>query len=124
MLYPEMFAEVLAVHDKLTECTGAGVPIPVKASVVVGLWALLAVKVSVALKVPATVGLNVTVNGTLWPAAMVTGSVSPLTTNNELFELAPVTVTLAPVALSVPEPVPLSPATMLPRFRVAGLTDN
>jgi hypothetical protein len=50
------------------------------------------------------------------------GRVKPLTTKTELFELAPVTVTLAPVTLRVPEPVPLSPAMTLPRFMDVGLT--
>lgn len=39
-----------------------------------------------------------------------------------MLELAPVTITLAPVALNVPDPVPLAPATTLPRDRVAGET--
>jgi hypothetical protein len=65
MLYPEIPEDELPVHDKFTECTGAGVPVPVRASVVVGLCALLAVNVSVAFATPATVGLKVTVKGTL-----------------------------------------------------------
>lgn len=32
MLYPETSAEVLAAHDKFTECLGAGVPLPVNDS--------------------------------------------------------------------------------------------
>ena len=82
------------------------------------------VNVSVALVDPATVGLNVTVNGMLCPAVIVTGSDKPITANTELFELAAVTVTFAPLALSVPEAVPLSPTVTLPRSRVAGLTVN
>ena len=113
---------MLPVQDRFTEWTGAGVPVPVRVSVVVGLCALLAVNVNVAFATPATVGLNVTVNGTLWPAAIVVGNVKPLTTKTELFEVAPVTVTLAPVALRLPEPDPLSPATTLPRFMAVGLT--
>jgi hypothetical protein len=30
-----MFGDVLAVHDRFTVCTGAGVPVPVSGSVVV-----------------------------------------------------------------------------------------
>ena len=56
--------------------------------------------VSVAVTAPAVVGLNVTVNGTLCPAGMVTGSDSPPTLNTELFEVAAVTVTLAPLSAS------------------------
>ena len=35
MLYPEMLGEVLALHDRLTACVGAAVPVPVVAAVVV-----------------------------------------------------------------------------------------
>lgn len=94
-LYPEMFPEVLAVQDRLTECVGAAVPLPVTVSVVVEGCALL-VKVRVALALPATVGLNVTLNGTLCPAGMVSGSEIPPSVNVLLLEVAPVTVTLAP----------------------------
>jgi hypothetical protein len=48
-------------------------------------------------------GLKVMVKGTLWPAGMVTGSDSPPTLNTELLVFAPVTVTLAPPALIVPD---------------------
>jgi hypothetical protein len=34
MLYPEIPGEVLALHDKLTVCVGAAVPVPVAAAVV------------------------------------------------------------------------------------------
>jgi len=123
MLYPEMFADVLPVHDKFTEYTGAGVPLPVSAAVVGEPVALL-VKVNVALTVTAAVGVNVTVKGTLCPAASVTGSDKPLTVKTELLVLAPVTVTLATLALSVPDAVPLSPTTTLPRESVAGITES
>jgi hypothetical protein len=115
--------DVLAFHDRLTVCVDAGVPVPVTVSVVV-LGCALLVNVSVALTAPATCGLKVTVNGVVWPAGMVTGSASPLTLNTELFELTAVTVTFAPVAIRLPEAVPLLPATTLPRFRVVGLTVN
>lgn len=121
-MYPEIFDDELAVHDRFTEYTGAGVPVPLRASVIVGLCAFVALKVKVALAAPATVGLKVTVKGTLCPAAIVTGTDSPLTVNTELFELAPVTVTFAPVALSVPDAVPLSPATTLPSDKDVGDT--
>ncbi len=79
------------------------------------------VKVSVAVAAPAACGLKVTVNGALWPAAIVTGSERPLTLNAPLFELIAVTVTLAPLAVRLPDPVPLVPATTLPMGRVVGL---
>ena len=112
---------MLAVHDRSTVCVGAGVPVPVSVSVVVDGWALL-VKVSVALAVPATSGLKVTVNEAFWPAGMVSGNERPPTLNTELFVVAAVTVTLAPVAVRVPVAVPLVPTTTLPRSRVVGVT--
>jgi hypothetical protein len=123
MLYPEMFADVLPVHERFTECTGAGVPVPVSASVVGESVALL-VKVNVALTVAAAVGVNFTVKGTLCPAGIVTGSDKPLTVKTELFVLAALTVTLAPLALRLPDAVALSPTTTLPRGSVDGLTES
>ena len=75
-----------------------------------------------AVTAPEVVGLNVTVNGTLDPAGIVTGSDSPPTLNTELFEFAAVTVTLAPVAFRLPDAVPLFPTTTLPSGKVAGVT--
>src|SRR5208283_5066778 len=116
-----MFGDVLASHDKLTVWVGAGVPVPVSASVVVEGWALL-VKVSVAFAAPDTSGLKVTVNEALWPAGMVTGSDRPPTLNTESFVVAPVTVTLAPLAVKLPDAIPLVSTTTLPRASVVGLT--
>lgn len=82
----------------------------------------LLVKVSVALADPVPVGVNVTVNEALLPAAIVTGSDSPLMVNAELLVLAAVTFTLAPLATSSPVAVPLVPTTTLPTATVAGLT--
>jgi hypothetical protein len=42
--------------------------------------------------------------------------------NTELFELAPVTVTLAPLAVSVPDELPLLPTSTLPRSMLVGFT--
>lgn len=82
-------------------------------SVVVVDWALL-VNVRVALSAPATSGLYVTVNGTLCPAGTIAGSDRPLIAKRELLEVAAVTVTFVPVAVRLPEAVPLVPATTLP----------
>jgi len=112
---------VLAVHDKLTEYVGAAVPVPVTGAVVVEGCALLA-KVTVALAAPVAVGVNVTVNGMLFPAAIVAGRVSSLMVNSEVFEFAAETVTLAPLAVNVPVAVPLVPTTTLPTAIVVGLT--
>jgi hypothetical protein len=118
-----MFGEELASHDNVTECLGAAVPVPVVVFVVVDGWALL-VKVSVALAAPVTWGLKVTVKEALLPAAMVTGNESPLRVNAELFEVAAVTVTSAPLALRLPEADPLVPTTTLPTPTVAGVAVN
>src|SRR5262249_12814192 len=118
---PAIFDDVLAVHDRFTEYVGAGVPVPVSVSNVVEGCALL-VNVKVALAAPVVVGLKVTVNGMLCPTGIVTGSDNPPTLKTELFVLAAVTVTLAPLAVSVPDPVPLVPTTTLPSASVSGAT--
>ena len=82
------------------------------------------VKVRVALAAPDVCGLKVTVNGALWPAGIVRGSERPPTLKIELFVLAAVTVTFAPLAVKLPEAVPLVPATTLPRPKVVGATVN
>jgi len=82
----------------------------------------LLVKVAVALSAPVVRGLKVTVNGTLCPAGIVTGSDSWLMLKTELFVLAAVTVTLAPLALRLPVAAPLVPITTLPRGKLAGVT--
>jgi hypothetical protein len=82
----------------------------------------LLVKVAVALSAPVVRGLKVMVNGTLCPAGIVTGSDSWLMLKTELFVLAAVTVTLAPLAVRLPDAVPLVPITTLPSGNVAGVT--
>ena len=81
-------------------------------------------KVRVALAAPDVCGLKVTVNGALWPAGIVRGSERPPTLKIELFVLAAVTVTFAPLAVKLPEAVALVPATTLPRPKVVGATVN
>jgi|ERR1700722_5921025 hypothetical protein len=115
-----MSGELLALHDKFTVCVGAGVPVPVAPAVVEEGWALLT-NVSVALSAPVTCGLKVRVNGKLWPAVITAGSDKPLIVNRELFVLAAVTVTLAPLAFRFPEAVPLAPTATFPTARVAGV---
>jgi len=121
MLYPEMFCDVLAFQDSATECVEAATPVPVSVSVVEEDCALLA-KVSVAVAAPAAVGLKVMVKFALCPALIVCGSENPPIVKAELFVLAAVTVTLAPLAVSVPVAVPLEPTVTLPRGRVLGDT--
>ena len=123
MLYPEMFGEVLAFHERETSWVGARSPVPVRVSAVGEVWALLA-KLSVALADPVLCGLNVTVNGTLWPAGIVAGKLRPLKRNVDLLVLADVTVTLAPLAVKLHDADPLVPTTTLPRARVVGETES
>jgi hypothetical protein len=100
---------------------GAGVPDPVSPSVVVEGCPLLAT-VKLAFAVPDVSGLKVMENEVLWPAGIVTGKLNPPIVNTELFVLAAVTVTLAPLAVNVPDALLLAPTTTLPRLRVPGLT--
>ena len=95
-------------------------PLPLSDCVAVEDWALL-MNVSVAVSVPATRGLKVTLNGRLCPAWIVTGSEIPLTTKAVLLALAAVTVTLAPLAVKLPEAFLLVPTTTLPMPRLLGL---
>ncbi len=79
-------------------------------------------KVTIALIAPATCGLKVTVNGALCPAGMTVGNGNPPIVNCELFVLAAATVTVAPLALRVPETVALLPTCTLPKLSLVGLT--
>ena len=108
-----------SVDGEMLSCPTAAVPVPVSVPVEVDGCALL-VAVSVALADPTAVGLNVIVKGTLCPAAIVTGSDSPLIVNAELLILVAETVTLAPLADRLPEPVPVPPLTTLPMASVDG----
>ena len=122
-MYPRILADVLAFHDRATECVDAAVPVPVNAATVVGVWALL-VRVSVAVCAPVVVGLKVTVNDALCPAPIVAGKDNPLTVNAELFDTAEFTVTLLPLALNVPVAMPLLPSATLPTAIDVGLTES
>ena len=66
--------------------------------VVVVVWALLVNVESGAVRA-GNQGTILTVKGALVPAATIPGSDKPLITKRELLELAPVTVTFAPVAV-------------------------
>jgi hypothetical protein len=84
----------------------------------------LLVKVRVAVCAPVVVGLKVTVNDALCPAAIVFGRENPLTVNAELFDTTESTVTLLPRALNVPVAVPLLPSATLPTAIVVGATES
>jgi hypothetical protein len=122
-LYPRILAEVLAFHESATKCVDAAIPVPVRATIVVAVWASL-VKVSAAVCAPVVIGLKVTVKDALCPAAIVSGRESPLTVNAELFDTTESTVTLLPLALNMPVAVPLLPSETLPTAIVVGVTDS
>ena len=116
----------LAVHDKLTEWDEAATPVPVRL-VEEGEFDALLANVAVPVAEPAPVGVNVTTKFTLFPEAMVTGSVRPVTVNSEPLvplTLAPVTFTLPPEAVKVPVAVPLEPTVTLPTATGFGPTLN
>jgi hypothetical protein len=113
--------DVLPFQDRFTVWVGAAVPDPVSPSVVLDGWPLLAT-VKLAFAVPDVSGLKVMENDVLWPAGIVTGKLNPPMVNTELFVLAPVTVTFAPLALNLPDALLLVPTTTLPRLSVPGLT--
>ena len=58
----------------------------------------------------------------LLPAATVVGRVRPVIVKLELFVLAPLTVTLAPLAVRVPVAEALLPTTTLPKLKPVGVT--
>ena len=115
-MYPTT-VEMLAVQDKETLCC---IPSPVS-DADEEVEALLA-KESMAEAVPDVCGAKTTVIGTLCPAAMVSGKATPLTENSGLLTLAEDTVTLAPVALSVPACDALLPTATLPKLSELGET--
>jgi hypothetical protein len=105
---------------------GAATPVPFKAATAGELVALLANE-ALAEAAPLACGVNVTVNVTALVVVTVTGNVRPLTENSEAFAplmVTEVTVTLAPVAVSVPVAVPLVPMVTLPALMVVGETLN
>lgn len=98
-LYPATEGDVLAFHDRSTLCAiVAPEPVAVSDAEV----ELLAMKEMFAEADPAAVGANVTVKRTLWPAASVTGNVSPATVKAELLEPTEDRVKPPPVAVTVP----------------------
>jgi hypothetical protein len=122
MLYPVTSGDALAVQERETLCIGVGVPVPLNESA--GELEALLAKETVPEAAPVACGVNARVNCTLLPAGIVTGKDSPLRVNSELLTLADVTVTLAPVALSVAGRFALVATTTLPKAKLAGVTAN
>src|SRR5207247_10236938 len=63
-------------------------------------------------------GANLIENDTRCPAGIVNGKLRPLRPNSVLLEVAPVTVTLAPVAPNEAPRLFAVPTTTLPKFKV------
>jgi hypothetical protein len=87
-------------QERSTLCCGGAAPVPVK--VWAGEFEALLVNEPIAEALPDVCGVNVRVNGTLCPAAIVSGKVIPLSENSALVTVAADTLTPDPLALSVP----------------------
>ncbi len=77
-----------------------------------------------AVAVPLAVGANTTLNGTVWPAAIVIGNVIPDRPNSAPVDDAPETVTLAPLAVIDDDCVLLVPTVTFPKLRDVGFADS
>lgn len=69
-------------------------------------------------------GVKVTVKVTDWPAVSAAGNEIPESANSVLLRLADVTVTEAPLAVSLPVSGEFDPTVTLPKLRLAGETVN
>ena len=112
----------VSFQERSTLCCGGAAPLPVKVSAAE--FEALLVNEPVAEALPDTCGANVSVNGTLCPAAIVSGKVIPLSENSALLTAAEDSVTLDPMALSVPAWVLLVPTVTLPKSVDVGVTAN
>jgi len=90
----------VSFQERFTLCCGGAAPVPVKVSAAE--FEALLVKEPIAEALPDVCGVNISVNGTLCPAAIVSGKVIPLSENSALVTVAEDTLTLDPLALSVP----------------------
>jgi len=73
---------------------------------------------------PLACGVKVTVKEVECPAASVTGSEIPESTNSPLLRLADETLTAAPLAVRLPLSAELVPTVTLPKLRLVGDTAN
>src|SRR5580692_8394787 len=118
------FCDVLAVQERLTLCCGGGVPVPVNDSTAGEFEALLKNDM-LPDAAPVPGGVNVTVNCAYWPAGITIGyDGNPLRAKAEPFKVSELTVTLAPLAVSVPINCSLVPTITLPKAMVVGDTAN
>jgi hypothetical protein len=120
-LYPATEVDVLAFQDRSIVCW---IVPPVPLAVSEAKVEPLLIKEILPEAAPVTVGAKVTVKGTLWPAAIVTGNGNPLKVNSELLELAEERVTLAPLAVMLPVWLWLLPMVRVPKLIDAGVTPS
>lgn len=111
--------DVLAFHDKSTMCWM--VP-PEPLAVSTDEVEVLVRKEMLAEAVVVAVGAKLTVKGTLWPAARVTGKVSPPTVKAELLEPTEDKVTFPPVAVIFPLWLWTVPMVTVPKLMDPGVT--
>src|ERR1700730_1867891 len=113
---------MLAVQERLTLCTGGGVPVPVN-DWSAGEFEALLVNDMLPDARPVAEGVNVIANWTGWPTGMVIGyDDNPLRAKAEPFRASEYTITLAPVAVSVPVSFAFVPTITLPKASVPGVT--
>ena len=91
---------------------------------VVGVFEASLAKLIWPVGLPAMMGANITVNGALWPAVRVSGNVRPCSVKTLLVTVTEDTFTVPPVAVIVPDRVPVSPRRTLPKTREAGFAFN
>ena len=102
--------------------TTAAVPVPLSATVVGELGALL-VMLTVPVRLPAVVGANCTSNVSVLPAGTVAGVASPLTMNAlPVADNCEMVKDAVPVFVIVKASDLVCPSTMLPKLKLAGET--
>ena len=117
-MYPTT-VDVLGVQVRPTVCCLVATPAPVAVNVDEGLVALL-VSVKVADVEPLLPGLKFTPTEILFPAAIVTGKVMPLSVNSWLLVVAAEIVTAAVLAVNVAVLLEVVPTVTLPKLKLVG----
>lgn len=104
-------------------CGAGATPIPARDSVAVELDEDVA-KFNTAATDPLVCGEKMTLNGTVCPAAIVSGRLNPLKANSELLLVTAETVRLPPLAVMLLDKVALFPTVTLPKFKLPGATPS
>src|SRR5271170_6657411 len=117
------FWELLAFHERSTLWLWETIPTPLSDSTTTS-SPEAPMKVRVAEAEPLDCGTNVTQNPWLPPGGIVNGKESPLRINSGLLLVAEPIVTWVSPAISVPARFALDPTCTVPKFMVAGTTEN